>query len=127
MTLVRSVGRVLPRPALALAKRLLVLAHTYLVLARNPPLLLSHLRLRRLSRQAFDGWSTTHTPRWWEYPWIVGQVAEHGSGGTAADFGAGRSPVPLALSALGYRTSVVDPDTLEGQYDNEWHFTDYSR
>lgn len=105
----------------------MTVAQTYLLLAREPKLVFHHVRLRRLSRKAFAGWSTTHTPRWWEYPWIVGRVRRYGSGGAAADFGAGRSPVPLALADLGYRTSVVDPDTLEGEYDNEWHFTDYTR
>lgn len=48
-------------------------------------------------------------------------------GGRAADFGAGKSPVPLALADLGYVTFVVDPDTLGGKYGNEWDFVDYGR
>lgn len=80
-----------------------------------------------MSRRAFDGWSTDHKPRWWEYPWIIDEVRKRGGGGTAADFGAGKSPVPLALADLGYRTFVVDPDTLEGRYGNEWDFVDYRR
>ncbi|MDT4936922.1 MAG: hypothetical protein QOG80_593 [Pseudonocardiales bacterium] len=83
--------------------------------------------MRRLSKKAFNGWATTHRPRWWEYPWIVREVRRRGGGGKAADFGAGQSPVPLALAELGYETFVVDPDTLEGKYDNEWNFVDYGR
>ena len=95
-------------------------------LSRDPQLLRDHLRLRRLSKKSFNGWATSHRPRWWEYPWILREVARRASnGGRAADFGAGKSPVPLALAELGFTTYVVDPDALAGKYGNEWDFVDY--
>ena len=96
-------------------------------LARDPRLVPGHLGLRRLSKSAFDGWATSHVPRWWEYPWVLREVRRRGGGGVAADFGAGKSPVPLGLARLGYRTVVVDPDTLQGRYGNEWEYIDYNR
>lgn len=56
------------------------------------------------------------------------QVAQHGSGsGEAVDFGAGKSPTPILLARLGYKTSVVDSDQLDSEYSNEWQWFDYGR
>jgi SAM-dependent methyltransferase len=85
-------------------------------------------RQRRTSREAFDGFVAGNPLRAWEYAWVMQQVAKHGSGsGTAVDFGAGKSPIPILLSRLGYTTSVVDSDQLEGEYANEWEWIDYGK
>lgn len=42
-----------------------------------------------------------------------------------ADFGAGKSPIPIKLASLGFTTHVVDPHQLLG-FTNEWDFRDYS-
>lgn len=74
---------------------------------------------------------TPHSPRWWEYPWVLREVSRNASpAGVAADFGAGTSPIPIALAERGYRTVVVDPDIerLVGQrFGNEWDHADYTR
>lgn len=90
-------------------------------------------QLLRTSALAFDGWFTRHPTRWWEYPWVRREVAVRVGAvrKTAADFGAGKSPIPLALQRLGLECSVVDPaqlEELEGKSrGNEWDFVDYSR
>jgi SAM-dependent methyltransferase len=74
---------------------------------------------------------TPHAPRWWEYPWVLREVRRNApTDGAAADFGAGTSPIPIALTQRGYRTVVVDPDIerLTGRrFGNEWDHADYSR
>jgi hypothetical protein len=102
-----------------------------LVLSGNVDLVMLSLRLQRLSRRCFNGWLTHHPPRWWEYPWTLREVRRRCQRfGLAADFGAGTSPLPIALADLGLTVNVVDPDakTLLGRrWGNEWDFTDYER
>ena len=88
------------------------------------------MRLHALSRRSFDGWATGQASRWWEYPWALQQVERRlpGRSRTAADLGAGTSPVPIALTRLGLSTTVVDPDAISllgRRYNNEWDFADY--
>jgi SAM-dependent methyltransferase len=84
------------------------------------------LAVRSLSRSNL-GWVTRHRTRLWEYPWTLRQVdlrlKERSK--SAVDVGAGRSPVPIALSRMGLRTLVADPgnDASSG----EWDWTDYTR
>lgn len=89
-------------------------------------------RLQRLAQRSFNGWATTHQTRWWEYPWVVDRVRQRLSGRlpTAADFGAGRSPTPIALAQLGLSTTVVDPDSqaeMGKRVGGEWNQPDYGR
>jgi hypothetical protein len=89
------------------------------------------VRCRRTSRRAFGGWVASNPNRAWEYPWVMHQVRRRRTGRTkrAADFGAGKSPVPIGLAKLGFETDVVDPDSepvLGRRYGNEWDFVDYS-
>ena len=88
-------------------------------------------RMRQISRDAFGGWVSTNRNRAWEYPWVLNQVRRRRTGLTkvAVDFGAGRSPVPIGLSRLGFVTTVVDPDSeavLGRRHGNEWDFIDYT-
>lgn len=96
------------------------------LLAVDKPVATGVVRLRRTSRSAF-GWVSTSPTRQWEYPWVIQQVARLGAGRTrtAADFGAGKSPVPIELRKMGFTTSVVDPGVLGTKYGNEWDFVDY--
>jgi hypothetical protein len=88
------------------------------------------LALQKLSKASFDGFATTHPTRQWEYPWVVKEVERRMAGRkrTAADIGAGRSPVPIALTRLGLRCIVADPGvspTLGEPARGEWLLTDY--
>lgn len=97
------------------------------VLRTDLPVALNTPAVRRTSRAAF-GWSTSSPTRQWEYPWVLRQVSDFQSQShtmRAADFGAGKSPVPILLSRMGYHTSVVDPGTLGTAYSNEWDFVRY--
>lgn len=99
---------------------------------RDPRLGLECWRLQELARHSFKGWATPHETRWWEYPWVVAQVRQRREGrtATAVDFGAGRSPIPIAVSRLGLATSVVDPDSVTQMNKTtgaEWKWTDYGR
>jgi hypothetical protein len=62
---------------------------------------------------------------------VIKQLVHYGfPHGRVADYGAGTSPVPIALARIGYETVVVDPDavTLLGRkVGNEWDLADYSR
>src|SRR5665213_1462893 len=92
------------------------------------PLASGALRHRRTSRRAFGGWVAGNSLRAWEYAWTMRQVAKHGAGsGAAVDFGAGKSPTPILLARLGYKTSVVDSDQLDSEYSNEWQWVDYGQ
>jgi Methyltransferase domain len=96
----------------------------------GPSLALSSIRLQRTSRRAFAGWMTNHRSRWWEYPWVLDRARSCATGGKAADYGAGTSPVPIALRQLGLDVNVVDPDaeTLLGRrVGNEWDLFDYQQ
>jgi SAM-dependent methyltransferase len=98
---------------------------------RDPSLALPAFKVRRMSREAFAGWVADNHNRVWEYPWVLDQVARWGLAASprAADFGAGKSPVPLGLNHLGFATSVVDPDSepvLGRRYGNEWDYVDYA-
>lgn len=107
------------------------LAETNLWLAARcgPRITLRSIRLQRLSRSSF-GWYTRKLQRWWEYPWVLEKFVDYGPRhGVVADFGAGTSPIPVALARMGYRAVVVDPDaeTLLGRkVGNEWDMADYS-
>ena len=87
--------------------------------------------MQRLSQACFDGWSTSHRPRWWEYPWVLAQVdsRRHGRKPEIADFGAGKSPLPIALRQLRMTTTVVDPDAQQshptGLGVSEWDWVGY--
>src|SRR3954453_9031230 len=72
-------------------------------------------RLQRLAQHSFNGWATRQRTRWWEYPWVLEEVRRRldDRARTAADFGAGRSPVPIELARLGLTTTVVDPDSAK--------------
>lgn len=96
----------------------------------GPSLALSSIRLQRASRRAFGGWMTNHRSRWWEYPWVLDRARSWATGGKAADYGAGTSPVPIALRQVGFDVTVIDPDaeTLLGRsVGNEWDLFDYQR
>jgi SAM-dependent methyltransferase len=100
--------------------------------SRDPRIAARCWRLQRLAQRSFRGWATSHRTRWWEYPWVVEQVERHRAGrtGTAADFGAGRSPIPIALAELGLSTTVVDPDSqkqMNKRVGGEWTWTNYKR
>lgn len=90
-------------------------------------------RLLQTSTAAFQGWCTPHSTRWWEYPWVRHAVAARMGEITksAADFGAGKSPIPIVLKEMGFDVTVVDPaqlEELEGKpRGNEWDFIDYSK
>lgn len=110
-----------------------VAARTLYAATRDAGFVLESQRMLNMSTSAFRGWFTGHPTRYWEYPWVwreakarAGRVSE-----AAADYGAGKSPMPLALSRSGYRVTVVDPaqlETMEGKSrGNEWDFVDYSR
>jgi SAM-dependent methyltransferase len=100
--------------------------------AREPKLAVGTWRLQRLAQQSFNGWATRQRTRWWEYPWVLEQVRRRldDRTRTAADFGAGRSPVPIELARLGLTTTVVDPDSekqMNKRVGGEWAWTDYDR
>src|SRR4051794_15549897 len=99
-----------------------------LLLACGPFFVGESLRLQRLSRRSL-GWYTRHRQRWWEYPWTIRNVRRYVRvRGLVADFGAGTSPVPIALAAAGYDVVVVDPGAerlLGRKVGNEWDFADY--
>jgi SAM-dependent methyltransferase len=99
---------------------------------RSLPMTLESQKLLRKSAVAFGGWCTGHSTRWWEYPWVIEQVRSRtATKKAAADFGAGKSPIPLALQDMGLQCTVVDPaqlEELEGRArGNEWDFVDYSK
>lgn len=99
---------------------------------RDPNLTRRCWELQRLAQRSFGGWATHHRTRWWEYPWVVDRVERHLAGRTltAADFGAGRSPIPIALAGLGLATTVVDPDSakqMNKRGGGEWAWTNYRR
>lgn len=101
-------------------------------LAQSPRLIPEAVRLNRLSRSHFGGWSTTHATRWWEYPWALRQVDRFAEIPVrrALEVGAGTSPTPLALRQREFSVLVIDPDAQEllgHKVGNEWDFTDYSR
>ena len=86
--------------------------------------------MQSISRKSF-GWTTPHRTRWWEYPWILREVEKRldRRSMTALDAGAGKSPMPIALAALGLQTTVADPNSQEMTGKNsggEWDWTDYS-
>lgn len=88
--------------------------------------------MQRLAQRSFKGWATSHRTRWWEYPWVLDQVRRRLDGRTltAADFGAGQSPMPIALAKLGLATTVVDPDSqkqMNKRVGGEWNRTNYRR
>lgn len=100
--------------------------------ARDPRLARRCWQLQRLAQRSFRGWATSHRTRWWEYPWVIDRVERHLAGltPTAADFGAGRSPIPIALAQLGLETTVVDPDSqkqMNKRVGGEWTWTNYKR
>lgn len=101
-----------------------------LAVACGPRFAARSIGLQRLSRRSFAGWHTQQRQRWWEYPWTVDKLKAHTpERGRVADFGAGTSPVPIALGQAGYSLVVVDPgaETLLGRkVGNEWDFFDYS-
>jgi len=87
--------------------------------------------LQRISRGCF-AWTTTQPTRWWEYPWVAREVERRLQGRrlSAADFGAGKSPLPVALQGFGLRTAVVDPDSQAQtgrRMGGEWDWIDYRR
>lgn len=87
------------------------------------------IAVRSLSRSSL-GWVTRHRTRLWEYPWALQQVDRRMRGRTqnAVDVGAGRSPVPIALSQMGLRTIVADPgNKMTCAWPGEWLWTDYSQ
>jgi hypothetical protein len=101
------------------------------VASRDLDLLKRARFMQKLSRDCF-GWTTSQPTRWWEYPWVLREVERclEGRQKTAADAGAGRSPMPIALVGLGLETVVVDPDSqgLTGRtVGGEWDWTDYRR
>ena len=103
-------------------------AGTVFARTKDAALAAGAFRHRRTSRRAFGGWVAGNPLRAWEYAWTMRQVAQHGSGsGEAVDFGAGKSPTPILLARLGYKTSVVDSDQLDSEYSNEWQWFDYGR
>ena len=86
--------------------------------------------MQAISRDSF-GWTTPHRTRWWEYPWILREVERRLAGRTmtALDAGAGKSPMPIALTNLGLKTTVADPDSQKQtgkSSGGEWDWTDYS-
>lgn len=96
---------------------------------RSPGLIAEAMRLSRVSKTYFNGWSTPHATRWWEYAWAMQQVDVSGPlAKRALEVGAGTSPTPIALRQRGFEVVVIDPDaeTLLGRkVGNEWDYTDY--
>lgn len=116
----RLVRRIFPHLYQALGR-----GRTVLRASSDVRLAWSAVQMFRLSASHFDGWMTSHATRWWEYPWVLRHAK--GLSGRAVDFGAGKSPMPIALAQSGFEVDVVDPDTLQGEYENEWEWLDYGR
>ena len=101
----------------------------------RPGLARRNWELRQLSRRLFDGWASPHPTRQWEYPWVIQQLSRRlEPPGNIADYGAGRSPVPVYLVRAGFTVAVVDPDsgntgsdTGNGGTTLGWQFTDYDQ
>ncbi len=104
-----------------------VIAVAYMSLRTHDPDLKRRAKaIQALSRSSL-GWATTHRTRFWEYGWTLQQVDVFRNGRTlsVADVGAGRSPIPIALSQSGFRTIVADPGSVHSS-GVEWSWTDYS-
>lgn len=77
------------------------------------------------------GFFPDHLPRVLEYPWIAATATRLlEPGATVLDVGAGVSPIPLHLDAIGFEVTTVDPSTIDraGQDIatwNEWGYLDY--
>jgi hypothetical protein len=94
---------------------------------RDAALVREAVAVRSLSKSSF-GWVSEHRTRMWEYPWTLRQVSRRlgDRTPTAADVGAGTSPVPVALSRMGLHAIVVDPGPDSTVRSQEWTWTDYA-
>lgn len=90
----------------------------------DPRLAKASVELDRLSRQMF-GWSTKHASRWWEYPWVLGNI-ELPFQSRVLEVGAGTSPTPVALAKASHDVVVIDPETVPDE-STGWQLSDYSR
>ncbi|ODS01236.1 hypothetical protein AUC68_12815 [Methyloceanibacter methanicus] len=84
-----------------------------------------------ISRAVF-GWYTEHTPRLFEYPWLLSCFGSDLRQQRIGDLGAGLSALPFALANRGADVRTVDSHTRivsnEGASQfNEWGFYDYGK
>ncbi len=101
-----------------------------LVDAHPDPLGLARIRLEAWRSVGFY---PDHAPRLWEYP-IVADLLQRNlpTGARLVDVGAGVTPLPPYLTALGYRVETVDPSATVRSWPpepdwNEWDYLDYRR